>query len=269
MGAVVARLSNSDGDVRAAAVQVLGSMDAGVVSQHVGAVVALLGSTDAVVCAFASNALSRFNQDVAADALLRALAFSNSLDESPSRSTTEASAARPGRTRARDAMEQSLQPELQQCTTPEQPAAEAELTARLENLMQAQVPVHLISTPFSVAAGYAKANEVKADNHDPPRQYCYNPNTDAPQQGGGGWMASWFRVCEKTRETKGTVFIVYNRSRTGRYGDGDHTGCFDGQAQQGELEQATRLQCTIAWVGYDGQGDVLPELLAGGSNDAS
>ena len=75
--------------------------------------------------------------------------------------------------------------------------------------MQARAPVHLISTPFSVAAGYAKAEEVKADNHDPPRQYCYNPNTDAPQESGGGWMASWFRVCEKTRETKGTVFIVF------------------------------------------------------------
>ena len=63
-------------------------------------------------------------------------------------------------------------------------------------------------------------------------------------------MASWFRVCEKTRETKGTVFIVFNRDRTGKYGDGEYTGCFDGQAQQGEFEQATRLQCTIAWIGY-------------------
>ena len=145
-----------------------------------------------------------------------------------------------------------------------------ELKKRLENLMQAQVPVHLISTPFSgSAAGYAKAKEIKDDNHDPPRQYCYNPNTDCPQQGGGGWMASWFRVCEKTRDTKGTVFIVYNRSKTGRYGDGEYTGCFDGTAQQGELEQAKRLQCTIARVGYEGQGDAPPELLAGGSNDAS
>ena len=128
---------------------------------------------------------------------------------------------------------------------------------------------HLISTPFSVAAGYAKANEVKADNHFPPRQYCYNHNTDAPQQGGSGWMATWFRVCEKTRETKGTVFIVYNQSRTGRYGDGDHTRCFDGQAQQGELEQARRLKCTIAWVGYEGQGDAPPEPPAGGSSEAT
>jgi hypothetical protein len=121
---------------------------------------------------------------------------------------------------------------------------------RLEELLGVTVPVHLISTPYSVPAGYAKAAEIKEDNHNPPHTYCYNPNADAPQDAGGGWMASWFRVCDRTKATNGTVFVVYNRKKDGKFGDGKYKGWFDGQAQQGELEQATRLGCTISWVGY-------------------
>ena len=122
--------------------------------------------------------------------------------------------------------------------------------AALQRLLAETVPVHLISTPYSVQAGFAKAAEVKADNHNPPHMFCYNPNTDAPQDGGGGWMASWFRVCKHTRETQGTVYVVFNRTRNGKYGDGEYTGWFDGQAQGGEVLLAESLGCTISWVGY-------------------
>ena len=63
-------------------------------------------------------------------------------------------------------------------------------------------------------------------------------------------MDAWFEVCDKTLETKGTVFIVYNRKRAGAFGDGEHKGKFDGSAQQGELKQAKRLGCSITWIGY-------------------
>ena len=94
------------------------------------------------------------------------------------------------------------------------------------------------------------ARSIKETNHDPPRTYCYNPNTDAPQDAGGGWMASWFRVCDRTKLTNGTVFIIFNQEKNGPFGDGEHKGYFDGQAQMGELEMAMRLQCNIEWVGY-------------------
>jgi hypothetical protein len=91
-----------------------------------------------------------FNQEVAANTLLHAPVSCNSLDELPSRSSadsdTEASATQPGSKPAHDAIEEHLEAKMQPCMTPEQtaeqPAAEAELTASLENLMQAQVPVH-------------------------------------------------------------------------------------------------------------------------------
>ena len=112
------------------------------------------------------------------------------------------------------------------------------------------VPVHLISTPYSALAGVAKAAEVKDNNHNPPRVWCYNPNTDAPQDAGGGWLSSWFKVCKRTKETKGKVYIVYKRAKNGPYGEGKYKGWFDGQAQGGEVELAETLGCTISWVGY-------------------
>ena len=123
--------------------------------------------------------------------------------------------------------------------------------AALQQLLAQTAPVHLISTPFSVPAGFAKAAEVKADNHNPPHTFCYNPNTDAPQDAGGGWLNSWVRVCERTKETQGTVFVVYNRAKNAKYGNGEYTGWFDGQAQGGEVLVAKRLGCAISWVGYD------------------
>ena len=122
--------------------------------------------------------------------------------------------------------------------------------AALQELLSQTVPVHLISTPFSVQAGYDKAAEVKADNHNPPHMFCYNPNTDAPQDSGGGWLDSWMRVCKHTKETQGTVYIVFNRAKNGQFGLGKHKGWFDGQAQGGEVQLAETLGCTISWVGY-------------------
>ena len=63
-------------------------------------------------------------------------------------------------------------------------------------------------------------------------------------------MNSWIRVCKHTKETKGTVFVVYNRAKNGKYGDGKYKGWFDGQAQGGEVELAETLGCTVSWVGY-------------------
>merc|ERR1712060_346440 len=111
--------------------------------------------------------------------------------------------------------------------------------------------VNLISTPYSTCEGAAKAKEVKSANHRPPFTYCYNPNIDALQQEGGGWLDSWVEVCKKTVETKGTVFMVYNQKQAGLLGAGDCKGCFDGEAQQGELKVAMLLGCTIRWVGYE------------------
>ena len=136
-----------------------------------------------------------------------------------------------------------------------QPASSSSLDdpakeAALQQLLKQTVPVHLISTPYSVPAGFAKAAEVKADNHNPPHMFCYNPNTDAPQDSGGGWLASWMRVCEHTKKTQGTVYIVFNRAKNGQFGDGKYKGWFDGQAQAGEVRLAETLGCTISWVGY-------------------
>ena len=125
--------------------------------------------------------------------------------------------------------------------------------AALQQLLAQTVPVHLISTPYSVTAGSARAAEVKADNHNPPHTFCYNPNTDAPQEAGGGWMASWLRVCKRTKETQGTVHVVYNRAKNGQFGEGEYLGWFDGQAQAGEVRLAKRLGCNISWVGYSTQ----------------
>ncbi|KOO25749.1 hypothetical protein Ctob_006826, partial [Chrysochromulina tobinii] len=113
------------------------------------------------------------------------------------------------------------------------------------------VPVHLISAPYEVRAGYDKAREIKEDNHNPPHSYCYNPNTDSPQDAGGGWLQSWIKVCKRTKQTNGTVYVVFNRRKNGNYGDGKYKGWFDGQAQGGELELAETLNCTISLVGYN------------------
>ena len=129
--------------------------------------------------------------------------------------------------------------------------SEAEKQAALERLLQVTVPVHLISTPYSVRAGFDKARETKEDNHNPPHSYCYNPNTDSPQDAGGGWLQSWMKVCKRTKQTNGTVYVVFNRRKTGNYGDGKYKGWFDGQAQGGEVELAETLGCTISWVGYN------------------
>lgn len=127
-------------------------------------------------------------------------------------------------------------------------AAKSEALERLLSVCEA--PVSLISTPYSVEAGFALAQAIKCENNNPPERFCYNPNTDAPQDAGGGWMDSWMRVCEHTKKTNGTVFIVYNAAKDGAYGTGDYQGCFDGQAQQGELKLATLLGCNIEWKGY-------------------
>ena len=103
---------------------------------------------------------------------------------------------------------------------------------------------------MQVRAGREKAEQVKEDNHHPPHQFCYNPNTDAPQDAGGGWMAAWVRVCKHTKQTGGTVFVVYNRKKNGKFGDGKYKGWFDGQALGGEVELAETLGCTISWQGY-------------------
>ena len=94
--------------------------------------------------------------------------------------------------------------------------------AALQQLLAQTAPVHLISTPYSVPAGFDKAAEVKADNHNPPHTFCYNPNTDAPQDTGGGWLNSWIRVCKHTKETQGTVHVVYNRAKNAKFGDGKY-----------------------------------------------
>jgi len=122
--------------------------------------------------------------------------------------------------------------------------------AALQDMLQAQKPIHLISTPFEQAQGRAKAEALKKEKHAPPGAFCYNPNVDAPQEGGGGWMASWFRVCDKTKETGGTVFIAHNGKKNGKFGDGSYKGWFDGSAQQGEVEQAQRIGCKIEFVPY-------------------
>ena len=129
--------------------------------------------------------------------------------------------------------------------------SDAEKQAALERLLQATVPVHLISTPYEVRAGLDKAREIKEDNHNPPHSYCYNPNTDSPQDAGGGWLQSWIKVCKRTKQTNGTVYVVFNRRKTGNYGDGKYKGWFDGKAQGGEVELAETLNCTISLVGYN------------------
>ena len=124
-------------------------------------------------------------------------------------------------------------------------------TVALQQLLSVtDAPVHLISTPYVVPAGAAMAQAVKDENHDPPHKFCYNPNSDAPQDAGGGWLSSWIEVCGKTKESSGTVYIVYNSEKTGAFGEGVNQGYFDGQAQQGEYKLATQLGCNIEWRGY-------------------
>ena len=140
---------------------------------------------------------------------------------------------------------------IKKATAAARAVSDAKKQAELGVLLNVSgAPVHLISTPFKSKAGREKAAETKAKNHLPPHVYCYDPNTDAPQDSGGGWMASWFRVCEKTRQTNGTVHVVYNIEKNAKYGDGIYKGWFDGTAQMGEVEEAIRLGCTISWVGY-------------------
>ena len=165
-----------------------------------------------------------------------------------------------------------------------QKLSEDEKIAALHQLLNgpSNAPVHLISTPYEVVEGFNKAYDLKADHHKPPEQFCYNPNSDCPQEGGGGWMAQWFKVCDhassraaaphtvparskidwwvrapcvlqvcdRTLETHGTVFVVYNSARTGQYGEGDYAGKFDGQAQQGEVNYAKKNGCKLEWVEY-------------------
>lgn len=130
-------------------------------------------------------------------------------------------------------------------------ASENDKKAKLEELLGCQGVVHLISTPFNVTAGFNMAEKVKSEHHNPFRgEYCYNPNTDSPQDEGGGWLMGWQKVLDKTAATGGTVFIVHNSRANGKYGEGELKGWFDGQAQQGEHKMATDKGCKIVMCPY-------------------
>ena len=57
-------------------------------------------------------------------------------------------------------------------------------------------------------------------------------------------------MCKRTKQTHGTVYVVFNRNKNGKFGDGKYKGWFDGQAQGGEVEFAEKQGCTISWLGY-------------------
>ena len=68
---------------------------------------------------------------------------------------------------------------------------------------------------------------------------------------GGGWLDSWVSVCKVVKATNGTVFILHNAAKRGKFGDGEFAGYFDGQAQGGELKLAQTLECRIQFVPYE------------------
>jgi hypothetical protein len=133
-------------------------------------------------------------------------------------------------------------------------------------LATTDVPVHIISTPFTSRAGFAMAEKIKRLYDAPPSAHCYNPNTDCAQTGEEGWMETWFSVARVTRATSGKVFMVYNGEKTGRYGTGEHAGWFDGQSQPGELRYAQEIGCAnFEWVAYFGGAKKrLPQVKRGG-----
>jgi len=80
---------------------------------------------------------------------------------------------------------------------------EARRRAALDDLLAVEgAPVHLISTPSMSTTARERAERVKLENDDRPRTFCYNPSTDAPQDEGGGWAASWRRVCLRTKASR-------------------------------------------------------------------
>ena len=48
---------------------------------------------------------------------------------------------------------------------------------------------------------------------------------------------------------------MYNKKKDGVFGDNQYKGCFDGQAQGGEVWLAEKLKCNISWHGYDASED--------------
>ena len=70
--------------------------------------------------------------------------------------------------------------------------------------------VHIISTPFTNAAGREAAKRT-AEEHERNSSgcYCYNPNEDCPQSLGVSWLNAWHEICKNTQKTGGTCFVMY------------------------------------------------------------
>ena len=81
--------------------------------------------------------------------------------------------------------------------------------------------------------------------------FCYNPNEDCPQSLGVSWLETWMEICDNTKRTGGSVFVMYRSDGKGAYScDDKGPGSLEGQAQPGEILHAKKSGCTIVWVDY-------------------
>jgi len=119
---------------------------------------------------------------------------------------------------------------------------------------QAKV-VNIISTPWITNPhGAAKAAATKA-YHDNPAAgiYTFNPNTGLTaaaaahnlnqEQQGQKWLKLWTDVLKKTKQTRGTCFVMAK-------GSGKHDHVLEGNAQSGEVQVAELADVDIQYVYY-------------------
>jgi len=119
---------------------------------------------------------------------------------------------------------------------------------------QAKV-VNIISTPWITNPhGAAKAAATKV-YHDNPAAgiYTFNPNTGLTaaaaahnlnqEQQGQKWLKLWTDVLKKTKQTRGTCFVMAK-------GSGKHDHVLEGNAQSGEVQVAELADVDIQYVYY-------------------
>jgi serine/threonine protein kinase len=125
------------------------------------------------------------------------------------------------------------------------------LRDRLTLLKSTDCMTHIISCPFKESEGVAAAKEIASRYEDSRSEFCYYPNEDCPQSLDVSWLETWMAIAKNAGRTGGKVYVVHRCDGKGQYGcDAKGPGSLDGQAQQGEVEYATEIGCTIQWVGY-------------------
>ena len=122
------------------------------------------------------------------------------------------------------------------------------LQQRIKLLKTTDRRVQLISCPYSNSDGAAVAATISRayEYHE---DVCYYPDEDHPQSLDVSWLETWMAICDNTKRTGGTVFVVYRTDGKGQYGcDVKGAGSLDGQAQEGEVKYAIGKGCSVEWV---------------------